>query len=203
MVLNPNSVHYNKLRAKLGEVYEDSYWGEDAIYMERNSRDFQRRINIINKNTLAIAQFLRERSCVYNGCQGTTAEGQDTPFVIKEVYYPKWVTNENFEICRNHGPEDVDGDHADHNRTQPYPGGYGGLFSCTFTNETAAQVFFDTLRCEKGPSLGKLTLALHVRASENIFFLRYELHTRMPLHHFGPLYGDGMGRQLGSREGVG
>ncbi|KAG8820502.1 hypothetical protein FRC19_008808 [Serendipita sp. 401] len=39
-------------------------------------------------------------------------------------------------------------------------GGYGGLFSVTFTTPIAAKAFFDALGCEKGPSLGtNFTLA--------------------------------------------
>ena len=162
MVLNPNSVHYAKLRGHLSATYEDAYWGEDAIYMERNSRDFQRRINLINHNTETIAEFLRSQSCVFNGCEGTELtlpSGEQKRFVIKEVFYPKWVTTENYEICRNRGPEAEDAagheESGDHHRTHPFAGGYGGLFSATFTDEVAAQVFFDTLRCEKGPSLGE------------------------------------------------
>ena len=38
--------------------YEDNYWAEDAIFMERNSRDFVSRIERINKNAEAICQTL-------------------------------------------------------------------------------------------------------------------------------------------------
>lgn len=41
------------------DEYEDNYWGEDAIYMERNSRDFVSRIERINKNAEAICGTLR------------------------------------------------------------------------------------------------------------------------------------------------
>jgi len=39
--------------------YEDHYWAEDAIFMERNSRDFISRIERINVNAEAICQVLR------------------------------------------------------------------------------------------------------------------------------------------------
>ena len=39
--------------------YEDNYWPEDAIFMERNSRDFVSRIDRINKNAEAICETLR------------------------------------------------------------------------------------------------------------------------------------------------
>ena len=39
--------------------YEDNYWPEDAIYMERNSRDFISRIDRINTNAEAICDKLK------------------------------------------------------------------------------------------------------------------------------------------------
>ena len=39
--------------------YEDNYWPEDAIFMERNSRDFVSRIDRINKNAETICETLR------------------------------------------------------------------------------------------------------------------------------------------------
>lgn len=110
--------------------------------MERNSRDFQRRIDIINTNAETIADFLRSQSHALTGKDGA---------VIKEVFYPKWVTRENYDACRN-ARRQPDGSE----RGPLYPSGYGGLLSITFTDPEAAQVFFDSLACEKGPSLGEL-----------------------------------------------
>ena len=39
--------------------YEDNYWPEDAIYMERNSRDFVSRIDRINASAEAICDELK------------------------------------------------------------------------------------------------------------------------------------------------
>ena len=39
--------------------YEDNYWPEDAVFMERNSRDFVSRIDRINRNAEAISDILR------------------------------------------------------------------------------------------------------------------------------------------------
>ena len=44
------------------EEYEDNYWAEDAIFLERNSRDFVSRIERINVNAEAICQTLRASS---------------------------------------------------------------------------------------------------------------------------------------------
>jgi cystathionine gamma-synthase len=42
-------------------TYEDTYFDEDAVFMERNSRDFTQRIRIIDENTLGslILEFAR------------------------------------------------------------------------------------------------------------------------------------------------
>lgn len=58
-VLNPESPYYQLLRNKMLEDYEDNYWAEDAIFMERNSRDFVLRIQRINVSAEAICDTLR------------------------------------------------------------------------------------------------------------------------------------------------
>ena len=122
--------------------FEDCYYDEDAIYMERNSRDFRRRIGIIDTNAEAVCDFLRSRS-VAGGAQSG---------VIKEVFYPKFITREHFEHCRIK-PK------AGANKNDLI-GGFGGLFSLTFTSDTVSHAFFDALPCYKGPSLGtNFTLA--------------------------------------------
>ena len=42
----------------MNQDYEDNYWPEDAIYMERNSRDFVSRIDRINRNAELICDKL-------------------------------------------------------------------------------------------------------------------------------------------------
>ena len=104
------------------------YHGEDALYMERNSRDFERRIKAIDENTEAVCDLLRSRS---------QAGG-----AIKKVFYPKWSFRENYEQCRKRGPDGVP------------TGGFGGLLSLTFRSDAASRAFFDSLPINKGPSLG-------------------------------------------------
>jgi cystathionine gamma-synthase len=140
MIFNPQSRHYAALKAVQDEVFEDVYFDEDALYMERNSRDFKQRIGIIGSNTQAVCDFLRSRSLA----------GSFPNAVIKEVWYPKFTTAEHYEHCRIKSSSSEDGK----------PGGYGGLFSLTFTSDEASKAFFDTLPCFKGPSLGtNFTLA--------------------------------------------
>ncbi len=108
--------------------------------MELNSRDFRARNAIIDANALAVCEFLRSRSlCTPSIANSTTTSGRPA---IKDVFYPKWMTRDNYEACR---ARDADG--------QPL-GGYGGLFSLTFVSLAASRAFFDALPCAKGPSLG-------------------------------------------------
>ena len=111
----------------MAENYEDSYYAEDAIFMERNSRDFRRRIRVIDANTAATCELLRR---------------SEYSTLVKDVYYPPYTTPVHYEHCRVPG------------------GGYGGLFSVTFTKPEASRAFFDALPFHKGPSLGtNFTLA--------------------------------------------
>lgn len=120
--------------------YTDVYFDQDAIFMERNSRDFAHRTKIIDRNAEAVCDFLRSRSIA----------GGDPHATVKEVFYPKYITKEHYERCRIKG--DV--------TTGDKGGGFGGLFSVTFASDAASHAFFDTLPCYKGPSLGtNFTLA--------------------------------------------
>ncbi|KAM5352140.1 hypothetical protein ACJ41O_004863 [Fusarium nematophilum] len=71
-ILNPESKYYRALKAALEEDYEDTYWPEDVIFMERNSRDFESRIERVNANSEAICGVLQKHP------------------LVKRVYYPKY-----------------------------------------------------------------------------------------------------------------
>jgi cystathionine gamma-synthase len=119
--------------------YEDFYFDEDALFMERNSRDFRHRIIDINARGERVCDFLRSRSDV----------GGHPNAAIRNVFYPKWQTRDNYDKCLVKASEGSD-----------FDGGFGGLFSLTFASMPAAHAFFDALTCHKGPSLGtNMTLA--------------------------------------------
>ena len=59
LILNPQGRFYEAIKKAMEEDYEDKYWLEDAIFMERNSRDFVSRIERINGNAEAICEVLR------------------------------------------------------------------------------------------------------------------------------------------------
>ena len=86
-VLNPQGSMYQSLKRAMTEDYEDNYWAEDAVFMERNSRDFVSRIQRINTNAEAIADALHSSPSV------------------RQVYYPKYSqSSRNYDSCRNaHG----------------------------------------------------------------------------------------------------
>lgn len=136
LILNPNSKQYTSLKAALSRDYEDNYYPEDAVYMERNSRDFRSRIKKVNDNAYAVTEYLYSKSL---------ASSPSPEKAIKKVYYPRYETPEHYS------------------KAQLPPlgkGGFGGLFSVTFVSEAASRAFFDALPCAKGPSLGtSFTLA--------------------------------------------
>ena len=61
-VLNPQGPYYPLIRNNFSADYEDNYWAEDAMVMERNSRDFVSRIERINSNAETICNVLRASS---------------------------------------------------------------------------------------------------------------------------------------------
>jgi cystathionine gamma-synthase len=138
LVLSPISKHYQDLKATLESIYEDSYFPEDAIYMERNSRDFRHRIATINDNAYDLTEMLVGRSLMNPSGEKNT--------VLKHVYYPRYMSPENYSVAQR--------------LPTTGKGGFGGLFSLTFTTLEASRTFFDALECDKGPSLGtNFTLA--------------------------------------------
>lgn len=57
-ILNPKGRYYELLKKTWAAEYEDNFWPEDAIFLERNSRDFVSRIERINVNAEAICEVL-------------------------------------------------------------------------------------------------------------------------------------------------
>ncbi|KXS19431.1 cystathionine gamma-synthase [Gonapodya prolifera JEL478] len=79
VVLNPLSPHYHELTKGFKEHHEDIVWCEDALFLERNSRDFRRRALICNKNAEFLAEFLRNHPAV------------------ERVHYPKYTNTDVYE----------------------------------------------------------------------------------------------------------
>lgn len=131
LILNPKSSLYPCAREYFASSkFEDLLWGEDAVVLEKNSRDFEDRTTQANKNTEMLLNELL-----------LPLEGEK----IKKVYYPSVSSKEtltNYETVRNE------------------KGGYGCLFSISFFSENDAIAFYDSLKVFKGPSNGtNFTLA--------------------------------------------
>ncbi|GAA5916585.1 hypothetical protein JCM6882_002551 [Rhodosporidiobolus microsporus] len=160
LVLNPKAPHYPSLKAAQEATYEDAYFDEDAIYMERNSRDFQARVARENANAEMLCDLMRARRIPGPPANGVVPAPPPTPRpegapgpVITEVYYPKYMTPDNYLASRR-APSSFSSPDA------PSSSGFGALFSLTFSSTLAASTFFDALPCYKGPSLGtNFTLA--------------------------------------------
>ena len=137
-MLNPASPFYTEFKEYLVSTYEDNYFSNDALVMEINSREIEKRIATTNHNAEALADMLYAQSVV-SGAKNTT--------IVKEVFYPKYQSRENYDRGRNAeaGLTDI---------------GYGALLSVTFTSLGAAKVFYNSLQCSKGPTIGTVvTLA--------------------------------------------
>ena len=59
VVINPRGRYYDALRKNFALEYEDNLWAEDAVFLERNSRDFVSRIEKINVTTEAATALLK------------------------------------------------------------------------------------------------------------------------------------------------
>lgn len=62
MVLNPARKHYRAIREFLQADFEDLVWCEDALFVERNSRNFKERAITINENAEALCDYLNAHS---------------------------------------------------------------------------------------------------------------------------------------------
>ncbi|GDY08786.1 MAG: PLP-dependent transferase [Planctomycetota bacterium] len=79
LVLNRERPYYERLKTLLAEEFEDIFYGEDAIVLERNSRDVAQRIPRINANAARLCEFLAERP------------------EVADVFYPARVDRANYE----------------------------------------------------------------------------------------------------------
>ncbi len=81
-VLNSKGPFYDDLAAGFAQEFEDNLYGEDAICLEGNSRDFCERVRRVNTTAESVCNFL-----------------VDHPSVAK-VYYPRFQTREFYDAFR-------------------------------------------------------------------------------------------------------
>ncbi|MCX8155840.1 MAG: PLP-dependent transferase [Verrucomicrobiae bacterium] len=82
VICNPRSPFYSHLKEVLRAQHEELLWGEDALVIERQARDFPARMERHNANGLWIAEKLRAHPAV------------------ERVWYPKWEFAEVYESVR-------------------------------------------------------------------------------------------------------
>ncbi|KAL1972176.1 hypothetical protein VTN31DRAFT_7395 [Thermomyces dupontii] len=83
-VLNPHGQYYPLLKETFAAECEDNLWVQDAVFLERNSRDFVKRIERINATTETVTAFMKSSP------------------LVKEVYYPIYSpTRANYDACRH------------------------------------------------------------------------------------------------------
>lgn len=73
LVFNPQSNYYKEFKEFMNEDYEDLFWSQDSIYLERNSRDFTKRSSVMNHNAEAVLELFQKSD------------------LIDKIYYPKCV----------------------------------------------------------------------------------------------------------------
>lgn len=130
MVLNPHRKYYARLKETMTILYEDVFWPQDAVFMERNSRDFIARIHRINTNAEAVCKTL------ISSPRGAF-HLKFLSHLVKRVFYPKYnPSRPNYDAFRT------------------AEGGYGGLLSVVFHDDAHAIIFYDAIETAKGPSLG-------------------------------------------------
>ncbi len=84
VVLNPQGAFYQDLAQQLRDA-DDLLWCEDAIALERNSRDFVMRVEQINRNAERLANYLQNHERV------------------AAVYYPKYQTPDEYRVFMKPG----------------------------------------------------------------------------------------------------
>ena len=82
LVCNPRSPLHGELRSIIERQHEELLWGEDAIVLEAQAREFPDRMRRHNQNGLMIAERLQQHPA------------------IERVWYPKWEFSEAYEAVR-------------------------------------------------------------------------------------------------------
>lgn len=82
LICNPRSPLYSELKPIVRAQHEELLWGEDAVVLEAQSRNFPHRMLRHNANGLFIAERLRQHPAV------------------ERVWYPKWENCEAYEAVR-------------------------------------------------------------------------------------------------------
>ena len=129
IVLNPASKHYPFLKNTFTKYYINDLYFADAEALERNSRDFPERTNILNRNAQALTSYLSSSVFAHQ---------------VEQIYYPTTLPDSkaNYDANLRSPSEEF-----------PNPG-YGCLFSIEFKALDQAIAFFENIPLHCGPHLG-------------------------------------------------
>jgi cystathionine gamma-synthase len=86
VVLNADSPRYAALKVAMDAVFEEGLlWWEDALVLERNSRDYGERVRRMSTTAESLAEHLRSHPAV------------------ADLFYPKWATPDAYAEVRREG----------------------------------------------------------------------------------------------------
>lgn len=138
IAINPCSAHYQRIKEVMESTYQDFLYSEDAIQLEKNSRDYLKRAAIMNRNASYIVSILQPLTQHHN---------PGSP--LSHVYHPSTCWSAANYNDRLRAP------------TKEFVPGHGFLFTLEFVSLKVAKAFYDALQLHKGPSIGaQITLAL-------------------------------------------
>ncbi|KAK0618031.1 pyridoxal phosphate-dependent transferase [Bombardia bombarda] len=122
LALNPNLPHYATLKATLTSLFHNEYFLGDAEQLLVNSNDYLARSAILNRNALALANFL------HNFYVNTSSP------VTKVLYPTLSASHDNYRAFMRPPTAEF-----------PHPG-YGCLLSIEFETKAYARAFYDNLQ---------------------------------------------------------
>ncbi|KAJ8128599.1 hypothetical protein O1611_g5036 [Lasiodiplodia mahajangana] len=128
-ILNRGSRKYHELKSLFDKHYVPELYIDDAITIERNSRDYLSRTVKLNNNARRIAEYLQ--SCA-----------DDPHSAVRKVYYPS--LNSSGVYYKQFMRQDTD----------EFSPGYGCLLNVEFDDLPSTAAFYDRLNLYKGPHLG-------------------------------------------------
>jgi cystathionine gamma-synthase len=129
MILNSQSPFYDIMKNYLNTNYQDNFWFEDSIFLERNSRDLIPRVFQANHNAEILFDFLLNHP------------------KVEKIYYPKCTDTDIYLKYRKPNSE-IYSDRIYHNSR------FGSVISFLLKPEFDTQKMYDFLELSKGPSLG-------------------------------------------------
>ena len=148
--MNSGSPFFADLKAWQQLRYEDLLYEEDAIVLEKNSRDFRSRIAAVNHTTAQLVQWLTQQpqiQAVYSPYTQAAKWGQHTIHPIMGKHASQAASSQPLSSATLA---------SFHPSLKPhsYPG-FGGLLSIVLRHPAVTSApFYDAVRVSKGPSLG-------------------------------------------------